>query len=609
MIAKVYPMKRMPRRFSVFDYDVPAGITVRRGSCVRIPFRTQSLFGIVASVEEKGFDRRNLKTIQAVCADIQFSDKDVFFFEQTSFDLAQSVPSLLHAAIPVFERVAAVSPETAHVSEAPNASDPAVVRALESLIHAKRAFLASPHLRHTAAVLAAYVRHRPHERILIVTPNVRDARLLASSFVPRDLSLMTGEETPAKRAAAWLAFKRRQTSVLLGTRLVSLLPDDRIDAIFVVRSSHDNLKQHDRNPRYDARRNVMRLAAAADSRLCFLDVSPRVDDFAAFSTDNVILPFKAYPMRVIDIASERAAAPHRHISYTLSGLIEQTLSEKRRVILSCNKRGVARALRCRDCRHEFLCGRCAFPMAVYPTTLHCHHCAETQPLALSCPSCGGLNLGEVGAGNLSLRRFLEKTHPDASVGLVEKGRTDRLDADILVVTSHYFEMIDNSLSVDEKIGLVAEVDADAAFIQPTFRSAERAMAHLEQLRGFAERHKAAFAVQTYAPHIFTAYDRNPRSFFMSELDVRRAYGFPPFTSAISFTCRLSDPRASAIAAETLRNQLASAFPEAVFQDVRANPKIASRSFLVLVPETRRDALLRIIAKISDDVIIDTDATL
>jgi len=99
MVAEIYPLQRLPRRFRVFDYLVPEGVTVSRGSIVRISLRGRVSLGVVANVKETIEAGIKAKPIDGVL-ETSLTEREMDAYESIAADIVQSPSSLLHAAIP-----------------------------------------------------------------------------------------------------------------------------------------------------------------------------------------------------------------------------------------------------------------------------------------------------------------------------------------------------------------------------------------------------------------------------------------------------------------------------------------------------------------------------
>ncbi|MBT6334652.1 MAG: hypothetical protein HOJ29_01525, partial [Candidatus Magasanikbacteria bacterium] len=54
MIAKIIPLKRLPKHIDILDYTIPKTLegSLKVGQLITIPFRTSNIFGLVLSIEK-----------------------------------------------------------------------------------------------------------------------------------------------------------------------------------------------------------------------------------------------------------------------------------------------------------------------------------------------------------------------------------------------------------------------------------------------------------------------------------------------------------------------------------------------------------------------------
>lgn len=610
MIAEVYPIQRLPRRFSVFDYLVPADLTLLPGSMVRVPFRHEELTGIVRRVGVKRVTMDRLKAVRALANAVQLAPEEIAWYEEVARETAQSVSSVLHAAFPpVPRRAKAAEPPPTHlasltvkVSEAPR-----ILQLLERVQRHRTAFVQAADLVQMAAVVAAYLHANARERVAVLVPHVRDARLLAPYLGFAGLSLMTGEESLGRRYAAWEGFRSRKTRVFLGTRIVSLLLPPGVETIFVLRSGHPDHKQADQNPRYDARGNARRYQAQSGCRLYFFDVVPRPDDLIAFGSDQVFVrhPAASAPV-LVDLGRERAASPHPRVSYTLSQFLEEHFKAGMRTVCFYNRKGTARALRCHDCARTFPCPGCGSVLTVYETSVRCHSCAYAEPIPLSCEVCGGTRLVEQGFGNRAIQQAIQRLLPQASVALVEQKAVGDVSADVVIATSHFLESLWDPFKKNQRIGGVALLDADLPFHEPTFRALEQGIRQCEEAGGMAERLGVPFLVQTHVPEVFQRFYQDPLSFYLSVAETRKAYGYPPFSRRMTLTCRTDDPRRTRLELDAAAADLRQMAGARVDLASRTRDREARLSLALSVQLEAVDAVLTFLRTLPDHIVIDTN---
>ncbi|MFA6131583.1 MAG: hypothetical protein WC702_00745 [Patescibacteria group bacterium] len=536
-IAEIYPIQRLPRRFSAFDYLVPEKMKLRRGFFAVIPWRNQKIIGVVKEIHERFSPRTGLKEVIEVLNIPPFDEAELELYEWLGKDLAQSIPSVLNAAIPTRPKRAvsplsiAALPLKIRASEAP-----AVQRVLQTIESQRKAFISVPDLPRMAALAAAFLHAHPKDHIVILTPGVREVEALAPYFIGFKASIITGSETAGHRFDAWDNFRRGKTRVLIGTRLTALLLPAVADAIFVFRSGHESHKSWDRNPRYDARDIALKFQKKTDCRLYFLDTAPRADDLVTFSEEQIFIEHPEPRPLFVSLNDERPMSEHPLISWTLDGAINDCLKNNRRVLCFYNRKGKATMLRCADCGQGFLCPVCQGVFTVYPTSIRCHHCGRAEPIPITCPKCSGVRLNEKGFGNQTVKQALIKQFPEATVSLIDQEQQEDEKAQILLTTSFYLES-QRDFFVRGNFGLIVNLDADLPLLDPGFRSFENGLRSLEDLRGLAIREQALFIAQTRSPEIFSAYYDNPLACLYKELELRRSYQVPPFVRWIRLKIR------------------------------------------------------------------------
>lgn len=604
-IAEVHPVRRLPRRFSAFDYLAPEKMEIRRGFFVIIPFRDQKIIGVVKEIRERYSSRSGLKEISGVLNIPPLDETELSFYEWLSKELAQSLSSVLNAAIParpkktVSPQNIAARPLKIRVSEAP-----AVQRLLQTVAERRRAFISASDLPRMAALAVAYLHAHPKDRVVILAPGVQEVSSLSPFFVGFGASIITGSETTGRRFNGWDDFRRGKTRVLLGTRSAALLLPASVDAIFVFRSGHESHKSWDRNPRYDAREIVLKFQTAIDCRLYFLDTAPRADDLVFFGKEQVLIEHPEPRPLFVNLNNERQMSEHPLVSWTLDQAINDCLKNNRRVLCFYNRKGKAALLRCSDCHQGFLCPVCGNVFTVYETNVRCHHCHRAEAIPLICPKCGGARLSERGFGNQTIKQTLTKQFHGVSVSLVDKNIQEDDQAQILLATTFYLEMARDFFGRNN-FGLIVNLDADLSMLDPNFRSFENSLRINEDLRGLAERERALFIVQTRNPEIFSPYYDDPLSCLDKEVELRRSYQFPPFVRWVRLKIRDVEERRAELELKAVLETLKPLAGITVFPIEYQKGRGGSVS--IAVEPTAAPTLLEKLSTMPDRVIIDTNA--
>lgn len=603
MFSDIYPIKRLPRRFRALTYEIPDGMDARRGAVVQIPFRTGTVFGVISATRPKETigGPFTLKPIIKIFPSILFSPMEMDWFEDLAKDLAQSVPSILYAAMPAFPKSETSDVETKMIGRPltiPSDEAPLLAATAKHLTSLHRGFVFSSDLRRSAAIISAYRALRPSEPMLIIAPHVRDAGLLQSALSRLSPFFVSGEETTLKRFRAWVAYRKSADGVLIGSRVAALLPHPKIGTIFLVRSSHRDMKQSDQNPRYDARLAALLLSERANARVFFLDAAPRTDDLFFIRKEHFLRPFSLPQPVVADLSKERLVSPHPLLSSTVVQAIAETLEQKKRVLCVYNKRGVARQLSCRDCGFLFLCPACQKALIPYETKLSCPKCDKIFEHPLTCPDCHGARLAERGTGNRAVVNALKRAFPGRSAALLDKetGETkETKTADMVVATQYYLEKIFDPFA-PEAFGLVVMLQTDTALFSPTCRAIEQTFNSIAEWQGAAHGMRARFFLQTEHVSLITPFFQDPLAVLAKDLGQRADYHEPPCWRFV--TIRPKKQNSSVM--ERLQTQILKERPDAIVGEEK------NGFSLQVHPEAFR-ALLPLFSTISDDIIIDTSA--
>jgi primosomal protein N' (replication factor Y) (superfamily II helicase) len=256
------------------------------------------------------------------------------------------------------------------------------------------------------------------------------------------------------------------------------------------------------------------------------------------------------PVMIVDMRKELAAEHWSPLSRELQRGIEGSLGRGEQAILFLNRRGLATFVLCRDCGSVRECAHCSVALVYHATLnrLQCHYCSTTEPLPRRCPQCGSRYIKSFGIGTERVEEEVRTLFPSARVLRLDRDVMRTVDAADLV----FEQMAAGAANVLVGTQLVAKgldlpgvttvgvVNADTALHFPDYRSSERTFSLLTQVAGRAGRGTRASQVfiQTYTPEhpaIRHAQYHDYRAFYREELDIRRAYHFPPFAELIVAT--------------------------------------------------------------------------
>ncbi|HET7027449.1 MAG TPA: primosomal protein N' [Candidatus Limnocylindrales bacterium] len=374
-----------------------------------------------------------------------------------------------------------------------------------------------------------------------------------------------------ERADEWRRIRSGGVHVVVGTRAAIGVPLADVGLV-VVDEEHDAAYKSDRTPRLQARDAAIRLAELAGAAVILGSATPAVDSVGRArdgSFRRLILPTRpggsAPPaIELVDLRAELASGNRGLLSARLVEALEAIdTAAGDRAILVINRRGSASVVLCRDCGAVQTCPECLRPLVFHHAgyTLRCHHCGTAAPLASRCPSCRSPRIRYLAGGTERLERVVRERFPGLRVGRLDRDVVERRGAaervvdaftagalDVLVGTS----LVSKGLDVPE-VTLVGVVSADVALNLPDERAAERTYQLLVQAVGRAGRgdRPGTAIVQTYQPdhpaiRAVVAGDRS--AFYDAELDLRRAFGSPPFGRLVKLTVGLPERDAAQAAA-------------------------------------------------------------
>ena len=385
-----------------------------------------------------------------------------------------------------------------------------------------------------------------------------------------------------ERYDQWKRIRRGEVRVVLGTRSAIFAPLKDVGLI-ILDEEQESSYQSENPPRYHTRDVAKYLCAREKAVLVLGSATPSVE--SAWSAEQGIyhhaLLRRRYNRRslpeviVADLKEEIRAGNATLIGQRLRRELEENLARGEQSILLLNRRGSSRYLLCGECGHVPQCPRCSTALTYHSANgrLMCHYCGHSERAGNTCPVCGGI-LKHVGTGTQKVEEELRALFPEAEVLRMDadtaEGRHEQLldkfereRVPILLGT----QMVAKGLDFPN-VTLVGVLAADLSLYVDNYRAAERTFSLLTQVVGRAGRGGSAgrAVIQTYAPDndvIRCAARQDYRSFYESEIRLRRARRFPPFADLFTFT--VSGPeeggvlRAAAAVGEALRRL--AALPE------------------------------------------------
>ena len=346
-----------------------------------------------------------------------------------------------------------------------------------------------------------------------------------------------------ERRAAWGRIVDGQIDAVVGTRSALFAPIERLRLI-VVDEEQDPAYKADAAPRYHGREVALRRGAISGARVVLGSPAPSVETYAAVAAGRmacVRLGPTVPPPRVtlIDMRAERRRGQQGFVSHGLLSAIRRHLRSGGRVALFVNRVGYARILLCQECGRAVRCPRCDVPMPYdgERRSISCRICGQTAPAPAVCPRCGGVGLRWLGAGTERIEEVIGRIFPDRRIA-----RLDRETAPQYGRVVEEFRSGRTRIVVGTQLmlrarrlhpSLIGVLDADLPLHLPDFRAGERALQQLRAVVALAAGAPGAEAViQTRVPDhraLAALATGDDEALYREELEVRRQFGYPPYT--------------------------------------------------------------------------------
>ena len=375
--------------------------------------------------------------------------------------------------------------------------------------------------------------------------------------------------------------------IILGARSSMFLPFQDLGLVIIDEEHESTFKQYDPAPRYQARDAAIYLAKMQNANVLLGSATPAVESYfhaqeGKYHYVNLNKRFGDIQLPEILIADIAKATKRKqmksHFSPELYEMMQETLEEKKQIILFQNRRGYSPIMTCETCGHSPQCINCDISLTYhkFKKQLNCHYCGYHIPLPSTCPACGDTNLRVKGFGTEKIEEELAIYLPEAKIQRMDLDTTRAKQAYHQIITSFQEGEVDILVGTQmvtkgldfANVGLVGVLNADNLLHFPDFRSFERAYQLMSQVAGRAGRKgkRGKVLIQTYNPEhqiIRQLIDHDYEGMYRNEMVDRRNFRYPPFYRMITLTLRHRDKAKVGRAAHYLADQMKHTFANRV----------------------------------------------
>ena len=362
-----------------------------------------------------------------------------------------------------------------------------------------------------------------NKQVLVLVPEIGLTPQLVQRFQQR-LAVSVGVAhsglSDTQRHNIWLAARRGDIQVLIGTRSAVFTPFSKLGLI-VIDEEHDaSLKQHE-GFRYHARDVAIYRARQANIPVILGSATPSLETLYNCEQQKfqrILLQQRAGDaalprMQLVDVRGQKLV--ENIFSAQLIQQIRTHLKAGNQVLLFLNRRGYAPVLMCHDCGWLSHCPRCDAFMTFHhqKKILRCHHCDYETAVPEICPECESENIAAMGSGTERIEHALHELFPDVTYVRIDrdtsrgKNRLPELlqqahsgKARILIGT----QMLAKGHDIPG-VTFVGILNTDQGFYSSDFRASERMGQLIVQVAGRAGRalhdntQQSEVMIQTHHP--------------------------------------------------------------------------------------------------------------
>jgi primosomal protein N' (replication factor Y) (superfamily II helicase) len=407
---------------------------------------------------------------------------------------------------------------------------------------------------------------------------------LRSRFQER-VAILHHRLSAGERRDSWHKIRSGEISLVVGPRSALFSPLKNLGLIIVDEEHDGAYKQSDEMPCYQGRDVAVMRGKLCDAAVILGSATPSLESYCNAlqgkyhlnpllqRADSATLP----TVHIVNMKPEYAKARGFTLfSEKLLSDLKKRMEVGEQSLLFLNRRGFHTSSVCQVCSEALQCPHCSITLTFHKgdNLLSCHLCNyETRPLT-ECPSCKAHDSFKFkGAGTEHVERALHAIFPEVRTLRLDadttkhKGSHDKVfkqfragKADVLIGT----QMIAKGLHFPS-VTLVGILNPDMSLHIPDFRASEHVFQLITQVAGRSGRSqiKGEVILQTTLPNhplFIQAARLDYPAFYQEEIQVRKAFNFPPFCHLVKLVFTGEDATFTEAYAQKLRSQLIQKLP-------------------------------------------------
>ncbi|MEI6296105.1 MAG: hypothetical protein WCO84_00470 [bacterium] len=391
--------------------------------------------------------------------------------------------------------------------------------------------------------------------IFLCLPTIHEINIFSENLkkgIEEYTIILKPEDTPKKIFNSWQDLQNPEHPLLIiATPIFLCFINKHFGTIVFEKESSPAYKNISR-PFIDSRYFTEKLAQKYLLRLILGDTVLRLETLHK-KEEGVYNPSLLYKYRLINRAKnifvnmkEEKTSDVRAIGKELIELIQDSIEDRKNIILLSTRKGLATSTVCSDCKTIVVCKKCKGTVVLHKgkdiNMFSCHKCGNYYESKILCQRCRSWNLRTIGFGTERVEEEVKEKFPQALVFRMD-GETVKTHKQGKEIMEEFLKhkgsiLIGTELAIfylTKQVENIAIVSADSLLFIPDFKIQERLFNYLVGVKLSTENN---FLIQTRCPDnpIFERVIRGDvLQFYKEEILSRKNFSYPPFKLFIKIT--------------------------------------------------------------------------
>jgi len=393
--------------------------------------------------------------------------------------------------------------------------------------------------------------------VFFILPTVQDikkaAETLQKGIEPFTFILHSSLSNKEVKTIIKKILEEKHPILIIATGRFLSIPKDNISTIIVDKENSRSYKMQKR-PYVDVRNFAETYAKNINAKIIFGDMLLRAETIYRYKKGEFleIAPLKFRSLTTsteilidmkktgLETSSEKQ---FKVLGSELEEMIKDNVENSEHAFLFIARRGLSPITVCADCGNVVKCNTCGAHTVLHKSAdenfFLCHKCGERRSASEKCKNCSGYRLTTLGIGTELVEEKIKEMYPKAKIYRIDADSTPTHKQALLTADKFYNSpqsiLIGTEMALlylTEKVANTAVVSMDSFFSIPDFRINERILNILLKMRAITQK-KMIIQTRDISQKIFEyAIRGNLIDFFKDEIDDRKKFSYPPFSTLI-----------------------------------------------------------------------------